>query len=81
MHSWILTLFILLVITCYLLPISRVMLNVMRFFASKVGAFWADEKAVQDKDLATKMPMWEIPTADYPKMKSILMMMEKIKDV
>ena len=28
-----------------------------------------------------KVPTWEIPTADYPKMKSILMIMEKIKDV
>ena len=27
------------------------------------------------------MPTWEIPTADYPNMKSILMMMERIKDV
>ena len=40
-----------------------------------------NEKAVQDKDLAAKVPMWEIPTADYPKMKQILMMMENIKDV
>ena len=40
-----------------------------------------NEKAVQDKDLVVKMPMWEIPTVDFPKMKSIFMMMEKIKDV
>ena len=40
-----------------------------------------NEKAVQYKDLAAKVPMWEIPTADYPKMKSILIMMERIKDV
>ena len=33
-------LIILLVITCYLLPIPRIMLNVMRFLASKLGAFW-----------------------------------------
>ena len=35
-------LIILLVITCYLLPIPRIMLNVMRFLASKLGAFWTD---------------------------------------
>ena len=35
-------LIILLVITCYLLTIPCVMLNVMRFLASKVGAFWTD---------------------------------------
>ena len=40
-----------------------------------------NEKAVQDKDLMAKVPTWEIPTADYPKMKSMLMMMERIKDV
>ena len=40
-----------------------------------------NEKAVQDKDLMAKVPTWEIPTADYPKMKSILMMMERIKDM
>ena len=42
---------------------------------------WYNEKAVQDKDLAAKVPTWEIPTADYPKMKAILKVMEKIKDV
>ena len=40
-----------------------------------------NEKAVQDKDLMAKVPTWEIPTADCPKMKSILMMMERIKDM
>ena len=40
-----------------------------------------NKKAVQDKNLMAKVPMWEIPTADYPKMKSILMMMERIKDM
>ena len=40
-----------------------------------------NKKAVQDKDLMAKVPMWEISTADYPKMKSLLMMMESIKDV
>ena len=40
-----------------------------------------NEKTVQDKDLTTKVPTWEIPTADCPKMKSILIMMKKIKDM
>ena len=40
-----------------------------------------NEKAVKDKDLAAKVLMWEILTANHPKMKSILMMMEKIKDL
>ena len=40
-----------------------------------------NEKAVQDKDLMAKVPTWEISTAYYPKMKSRLMMMERIKDV
>ena len=38
-----------------------------------------NEKAVQDKDLAAKVPTWEITTADYPKMESILMIIQKIK--
>ena len=51
------------------------------FYMLRASIQCFNEKAVQDKDLAAKVPTWEIPTADYPKMKSILMMMEKIKDV
>lgn len=40
-------LIILLVITCYLLPIPRIMLNVMRFLASKLGAFWTDFQPIK----------------------------------
>ena len=35
-------LIILVVITCYLLPIPRIMLNVMCLLASKLEAFWKD---------------------------------------
>ena len=53
----------------------------VRFYKLQASIQRYNEKAVQDKDLMAKVPMWEIPTADYPKMKSILMMMERIKDV
>ena len=51
------------------------------FYKLRASIQCYNEKAVQDKDLIAKVPTWEIPTADYPKMKSILMMMERIKDV
>ena len=53
----------------------------VRFYKLQAGIQCYNEKAVQDKDLMAKVPTWEIPTADYPKMKSLLMMMERIKDV
>ena len=53
----------------------------VRFYKLRASIQCYNEKAVQDKDLMAKVPTWEIPTADYPKMKSILMMMERIKDV
>ena len=53
----------------------------VRFYKLRASIQCYNEKAVQDKDLMAKLPTWEIPTADYPKMKSILMMMERIKDV
>ena len=51
------------------------------FYKLRASIQCYNEKAVQDKDLMAKVPTWEIPTADYPKMKSILMMMDKIKDM
>ena len=53
----------------------------VHFYKLRASIQCYNEKAVQDKDLMAKVPTWEIPTADYPKMKSILMMMERIKDV
>ena len=51
------------------------------FYKLQSSILCYNEKAVQYKDLAAKVPTWEILTADYPEMKSILMMMEKIKDM
>ena len=51
------------------------------FYKLRASIQCYNEKAVQDKDVDAKVPIWEILTADYPKMKSILMMIERIKDV
>ena len=53
----------------------------VRFYKLWASIQCYNEKAMQDKDLMAKVPTWEIPTADYPKMKSILMMMERIKNM
>ena len=50
----------------------------LSFYKLQASIQYYNEKAVEYKDLATKVPMWEILTADYSKMKSILMM-KKIK--
>ena len=51
------------------------------FYKLRASIQCYNEKAVQEKDLMAKVPTWEIPTADYPKIKSMLMMMESIKDM
>ena len=53
----------------------------VRFYKLRASLQCYNDKAVQNKDFAAKVTMQEIPTADYPKMNSILMMMEKIKDM
>ena len=39
-----------------------------------------NEKDTLKKILADKVATWEIRTADYPKMKQVLVALEKIKD-
>ena len=53
----------------------------VRFYKLWASIQRYNETAVQDREIAAKVATWEIPTADYPKMKMILMIMEKIKDV
>ena len=40
-----------------------------------------NETAIYIKNLADKVATWEIRTADYPKMKQVLVVLEKIKDI
>ena len=63
--------------TCW----CRTYAMLVHFYKLRTSIQCYNEKAVQDKDFMAKVPTWEIPTADYPKMKSILMMMERIKDM
>ena len=53
----------------------------VRFYKLRVSIQRYNEKAVQNRELADKVPAWEIRTADYPKMKQLLIAMESIKDI
>ena len=47
----------------------------VRFYKLRASIQCYNEKAVQDREIAAKVATWEILTADYPKMKMILMIM------
>ena len=53
----------------------------VHYYKLRASIQWYNEKAIQNKNLAEKVATWEIRTADYPKMKQVLVTLEKIKDI
>ena len=53
----------------------------VRYYKLRASIQRYNERAIKNKNLAGKVATWEIRTADYPKMKQVLIALEKIKDI
>ena len=53
----------------------------MQYYKLRASIQRYNERAIYNKNLADKVATWEIRAADYPKMKQVLVALEKIKDI